>query len=46
MAKTVIRGGKILDPLTMEILDNEALVIKDGIISEGHKAVEEKKLIP
>jgi imidazolonepropionase-like amidohydrolase len=36
MARTVIRGGKILDPHTMALLDNEALVIEDGIVSDSH----------
>lgn len=33
LGKTVIRGGSILDPHTMEITANEALVIEDGLVS-------------
>ena len=33
--RTVIRGGSILDPRTMEISTNEALVIEDGVVSES-----------
>lgn len=38
MAKTVIRGGSILDPQTMEIYTNTALVIEDGTILDTQSA--------
>lgn len=36
MARTITRGGKILDPHTMELLDNDTLVIEDGVVSDSH----------
>jgi imidazolonepropionase-like amidohydrolase len=33
--KTVIRGGSILDPHTMEVSPNESLVIEDGLVSNS-----------
>ncbi|MCR9261599.1 MAG: amidohydrolase family protein [Pseudomonadaceae bacterium] len=35
MNKTVIRGGSIFDPHTMEVSANEALVIEDGLVSKS-----------
>jgi imidazolonepropionase-like amidohydrolase len=36
--KTVIRGGRLLDPHHMELRENEALVIQDGIILDSSNA--------
>lgn len=33
MSKTVIRGGSIFDPLTIDITRNESLVIDDGVVT-------------
>lgn len=38
MAKTIIRGGSILDPKTMEIRNNAGLVIEDGKILDTQSA--------
>ncbi|XOV82099.1 MAG: amidohydrolase family protein [bacterium] len=38
MGKTVIRGGSIFDPHTMDITANEALVIEDGLVSGANDA--------
>lgn len=35
MPKTVIQGGSIFDPKTMDIQPNEALVIEDGLVTES-----------
>lgn len=35
MGKTVIRGGSILDPHTMDITASEALIIEDGLITDS-----------
>lgn len=35
MTKTIIRGGSIFDPNTMDIQSNETLVIENGLISES-----------
>ena len=35
MTKTIIRGGSIFDPHTMDIQSNETLVIENGLISES-----------
>lgn len=35
MTKTIIRGGAIFDPYTMDIQSNELLVIEDGLVSDS-----------
>lgn len=35
MTKTIIRGGAIFDPHTMDIQSNELLVIEDGLVSDS-----------
>ena len=38
MSRTVIRGGTLLDPHTMSLAENEALVIENGIVSPSARA--------
>ena len=38
MVKTVIRGGAILDPHTMDIRSNEVLVIENGVVIDSANA--------
>jgi len=35
VTKTVIRGGSMFDPQTMDIVTNETLVIEDGLVAES-----------
>lgn len=45
MHKTVIRGGTLLDPHTMSLQANEALVIIDGQVSDTQQAADADTLI-